>query len=380
MRHKILYIISTLESGGPVNVLYNIVKYLDNKKWDIRILTLSAETDNSRIQEFRNLGIQIDSLNLSRLRGFISGKKSLMRYLDQGGFSLLHSNALRADLLCARLCIELPVLTTIHINLSVDFKMTYGKLLGQYISRQHLKALNKIQHKVACSKTLSKNLQEQGLHVSFIQNGVDTEFFHPVDLSRSSSLKRSLGIPAGKNIIVMTGHLNERKDPLTAMMGFVNSEFDKDNIMIVLGDGELRRECEIIARERGNIQIKGNVSNVAEYLQVADIFISSSQSEGLPNSVLEALACGVTVCISDIEQHREILDFNPGAGFLFLVKDYAHLSRCIDMVIHKGVSPDNDQALDIIRNHLNARRMSSLYQIKYGELIMDLKEMKGKDK
>lgn len=44
-----------------------------------------------------------------------------------------------------------------------------------------------------------------------------------------------------------------------------------------------------------------------EYLQCADYTISASLSEGLPNSTLESLACGVPMILSDIDPHKEIM-------------------------------------------------------------------------
>lgn len=71
---KILYIVSTLKSTGPTNQLYNIVRYGDNQNYSYTILTLSPEPNDSKIDDFKKLGVRVDTLNLSRVKGVIKGK------------------------------------------------------------------------------------------------------------------------------------------------------------------------------------------------------------------------------------------------------------------------------------------------------------------
>ena len=100
--------------------------------------------------------------------------------------------------------------------------------------------------------------------------------------------------------------------------------------------------------------------------------------EGLPNAVLEPLACGVPICVSDIDQHREILDYNSGAGLLFPAKDPGRLSECIDEILQAGKNYYHTNALDIISNKLNAKYMSISYQERYRQVIQNLKTLNQK--
>jgi glycosyltransferase involved in cell wall biosynthesis len=112
----------------------------------------------------------------------------------------------------------------------------------------------------------------------------------------------------------------------------------------------------------------GFVENVEDYLGAADVFVSASLTEGCPNAVMEAMACGLPVVLSDIPPHREILAFNERAGQAFPVKDAAALSRILSERAGTGCSEPSEAALSIIENHLNARKMSLKYQELYAEL------------
>ena len=67
---KILYIVSTLKSGGPTNQLFNIIKNLDRHIFKPIVLTLSSEPKESKWRDYESLGIEMYSFNLSRIEGF----------------------------------------------------------------------------------------------------------------------------------------------------------------------------------------------------------------------------------------------------------------------------------------------------------------------
>jgi glycosyltransferase involved in cell wall biosynthesis len=118
-----------------------------------------------------------------------------------------------------------------------------------------------------------------------------------------------------------------------------------------------------------NVVFLGFTSNVASYLRVADFFISASISEGLPNTVMEALACGLPVCLSDIPSHREILMINPKAGRLFKVHDSEDLSLRIDEILSEDQNLIRESSIELIRNNLNAKNMAFQYLKLYHQVF-----------
>ena len=175
-------------------------------------------------------------------------------------------------------------------------------------------------------------------------------------------------MPLNKKIFVSAGSLCQRKDPETVIKGFLDSKASRNGVLILLGDGPLREQCDRIAGAKDNIRIAGFVNNIKDYLGAADILVSASINEGYPNAIIEALACGLPVILSDIPPHREILVFNEQAGAKFTCGNVKSLSEIVTKFEDIDYSLKSQAAIDIINNHLSAKNMSSKYQQLYSQL------------
>ena len=96
---KVVYIISTLERCGPVNVLFDTLKHLNREKFHPSIVTLSPEKEVSRIGEFRDLDIKVESLNLTRYKVFLKGVSILKNLVRTINPDIVQANCFRSMLL-----------------------------------------------------------------------------------------------------------------------------------------------------------------------------------------------------------------------------------------------------------------------------------------
>lgn len=362
---RVLYIVSRLQRHGPIFQLYNLVRYLDRQRFCPRIITLSPEARGSLLTDFEKIDVECRSLGLSRVAGMILGPGRIKRLLKERAVDLVHVFDYRSTLLCASHITGVPRVVTCRQS----YRPIFGPVLGSIMTTTFLRACGKCERVVAVSNSI-RNLVENevGGRIDVIHNGIDVDRFRPVDQDRKRQLRSRLGLPPNKRIFLSVGFLTKAKGVPTLIEAFLKGADRQSDVLVLLGDGPLREKCSRLTDGRDNIRMAGSVENVEDYLGAADVFVSASLTEGCPNAVMEAMACGLSVVLSDIPAHREILALDERAGLVFTTQDAASLSAALAGSRDMNYSEQSSAALGIVRNHLNARSMSLKYQTLYAEL------------
>lgn len=365
---KILYVASTLRKCGPTLQLLNLVKYLDRQHFLPQILTLSPEPQDSLIDDFIRIKVPVSSFGLGHFASFFRAQRRIRDYVSRYNPDIVHSCGFRADLISSQVSHMTHTIATIRGSLFENYTYDFG-WVGRYLMAPlHLRALSRIEKPVIVSHALSKKfMQEHGISFDFIPNGVDQEVFFPAATAEKRQIRSQLGLPLEHKLFAVTGYLSPLKDPICAAEGFLKSALP-DAKMIFFGEGVLRKALEPLCKS-GKIILAGRVTNIQTYLQASDFLVSSSRTEGMPNAVLEAMACGLPCILSDIQPHREILDYQPQAGTLFPVGNAGRLGEAIRRTTAHSYDIQQKAALWIIDNHLNAKHTSGRYQSLYEGLV-----------
>lgn len=322
---KILYIVSTLKKCGPVNQLYNIVNNIDKTIFEPVVCTLSPETENSLLDTFEKSGVKIIKINLSRLSGiFLLGYK-VRKIIKEYDVDIVHSSGLRADAVNAYLkdpCRKLKRIATIRNNPFDDYIMYYGKISGFIYSLAHIHILKKIPLPVACSVFIQTVfLRKYKIKCFIVNNGVDTSYYKPAQSNdEKMELRKKYNLPLNRTIFLYTGPLIKRKDAGTLIKGFIKLDRD-DCLLILAGSLNPKDFCNYDLHE--SIIFTGYVNEIIDYYRLSDIIVSASLSEGLPNSILEAMSVNLSAVLSDIEAH---LPFRHENVLFFKQRDYEDLA------------------------------------------------------
>jgi glycosyltransferase involved in cell wall biosynthesis len=140
------------------------------------------------------------------------------------------------------------------------------------------------------------------------------------DLDRVDSAISDL--PAARDAstfqLVSVGRLEKVKDPMTLLAAFRRAGDERSRLALVGAgslEAELVREIET-SRLQDRVELTGLIprDDVFARCARADLFVSASHGEGLPVAVIEAMATGCPVVLSDIPPHREVaegVDFVP---------------------------------------------------------------------
>jgi glycosyltransferase involved in cell wall biosynthesis len=136
----------------------------------------------------------------------------------------------------------------------------------------------------------------------------------------------------------------------------------KNSILLFLGNGELY-DTLLSSYKSENIHFTGRVDNVKNYLQASDYYISASLTEGLPNSVLEAISAGLPVILSKIPPHIEIIGDNY--PYLFDPYNSEELSNKMKLIVQNENQLFSLRHSLKIKNNFSAHLMSDKYQLLY---------------
>lgn len=159
-----------------------------------------------------------------------------------------------------------------------------------------------------------------------IPNGVDIDLFHCAEPRERAALRARFELPPEHLLVVSAGMLDRRKN-LMALVKAVAALAPRRICLALAGPDEdpaYRREIETALRTlaaplEGRLLGALPVDDIPDLLRAADLFALPSRREGLPNSLLEALACGVPCVASDIPGSRDALAF--GGGVLVPLED-----------------------------------------------------------
>lgn len=364
---KLVYVVSTLGRTGPTRQLYNLIKHLDYTQFESQVITLSPNPLNNLEKDFVDLGVTVHSLNLSRLGGAIFGKNHIVKLLDTLQPDILHSQGLRGDWICSKLRSYYQTVSTQRNNPPQDYPPLMGIIKGTLAAQLHYHTLNNIPVVVACSQYIADRNSARRISTRVIRNGTDLGIAKvPIDHEEKSAKRRALGLPEADRLFLYAGPLIPRKNIELLIRAIINSP-KKQDTLLVLGDGPSRSQCRHLANRATNIYLPGPVESIVDYLEVADVCISASRAEGMPNAILEGLAAGLPVLLSDIQPHQEILSLSPMAGWLFQSNNLKGLLEKLENIT---VSPDNRHAArQLAVQHFSANGMSKAYQNLYQDLI-----------
>lgn len=224
--------------------------------------------------------------------------------------------------------------------------ITQGSDTHQYLAmsqrRRHiLRAIEQSAGVIARSGDLARRLARAGaesakLHT--IYNGVDTAVFRPLDQSEA---RRQLGLQEDVRVYLFVGNFLPVKNPQLLVRAFARhreSSGDHDCILVMAGKGPLQDEVRALAGSlgiAGHVRLAGPLSSdkIAQHMVAADVLCLSSRNEGLPNVILEALACGLPVLSTDVGGISEIV--TPELGKLVPESDEAAFAAALATAAHK---------------------------------------------
>lgn len=229
------------------------------------------------------------------------------------------------------------------------------------ISRSHTRQKSLISRAIRLGAIWAYRSSDRVIGVS---RGVADDLRNVLNLSKNKSvvihnpavrdevLAQAENVTADNDVptIISVGRLAEQKDFSTLLRAFAILRQTRKAQLIILGEGQKRDELEHLAFKlnlKDDVHMPGFVNDPYSYMTKASVFVLSSQWEGCPNVLIEAMACGTPVVSTDCPSGpAEILE-DGRWGRLVPVGDVEAMAKAIDLTLDSP-PPDGlvDRAMD----------------------------------
>jgi glycosyltransferase involved in cell wall biosynthesis len=159
-----------------------------------------------------------------------------------------------------------------------------------------------------------------------------------VDITKMSAARAhrlrdrsDLGVSENSILIVSVGELSPRKNHEATLRAFAQVSSGLDVQLAICGQGSHESSLRALTHRLGiesNVTFLGYVDEIPRILSAADIYISTSRQEGLPVSIIEAMACGLPIVCSNIRGSKELVEHEVN-GFLCETFDISAFSTAL---------------------------------------------------
>ena len=283
--NKIMFYINAIHDGGAERVMVNLTKYFSENNYDTVLVTSFRDAWEYPVAStVRRLSLEETEIKQSRLKRNISRIAKLRALCKQEKPDVLVSFMEEPNFRAILATRGLPVKTLVSVR--NDPNKEYAGKLGWFVGKVLLPMADGCVFQTSdAQKWFPERLQKKS---RIIYNAVKEDFYQ---------VERT---PV-RGEIVTCGRLTEQKNHKLLINAFAEvQKIYPYATLKIYGEGALREELQdqintLDLNEK--VFLMGATNNVAKALQTADLFVLSSDYEGMPNALMEAMAAGVP-CIS----------------------------------------------------------------------------------
>lgn len=298
----ILQIIGGGETGGSKSQLLALIGRLQ-ENYRVKLVCL---LEGPVAQEARKLGYDVQVFPMKAIFD-LRAIFWLKAFITREAIDLVHTHGVRANF-CGRLAARWAgkaIVTTVHSSTKHDYVDSVKRYFYTTFDNLTLAMAHRL---IAVSGALAQELHQRGAaqdKVIIIPNGIELALFDSIYRQAEQPL-------AGTDAIVGTvGRLVGVKDQKTflAAAAIVLEACPKTKFYLV-GDGPLREALELQAKELNlteHVVFTGYRRDIPELMAKLDIFVLSSLMEGLPITLLEAMALGRPVVVTQVGGMPEVV-------------------------------------------------------------------------
>ena len=364
--------------GGPEKTILLGTARSDSRRFAITVCYIRDERDEVFGIDQWAKNLQIDYVDIRERNSFDpSIWRALQRLIRDRDIQIVHSHDYKTNLLAWLLAKAEDVipLSTVHGWTGHSIRERYAYYPADK------RVLKRFPRLIAVSSDIRRELIRCGAdpaRVHVILNGIDHRRFHHSPALRESA-RAALNLAPTDVVIGAVGRLEPQKRFDLLMSAVARLRDGRPNLqLLIAGDGsvadELRRTIDELSLQP-ICRLIGHCEDVPTFHHALDLFVQSSDYEGTPNAVLEAMALGTPIVATDVGGTAELVSHGVH-GLIVAPGELAALANAIDAALGDiaGARARAEAARRRVEEELSfERRMQSVESI-YLALIQEQEE------
>ena len=327
---RVLQVFTILNRGGAETMIMNYYRKIDRSKVQFDFL-VHRSTPGAYEEEIKNMGGRVYRLSPIHPRYFHQYQKEVRQFFEtHKEYQIIHSHISELGYFlykeAERQGIPYIICHAHTSKMNIDLKSPF-RIWWKYGVR-HMSI-----QRMTCSKQAADWLFGEREVVSQINNAVDTELFS-YNAHKAEELRAKFKIK-NKVILGHVGTFNKIKNHHFLLQTFAQlRERRNDMILVLAGQGPLEEKVKQEVRNLGlekDIIFLGCRSDIYDILQMIDVLVFPSLYEGLPVTLIEAQATGLTCLISD--RISKDVDMSCGLVHFLSIQDTKKWVEEIDRLI-----------------------------------------------
>jgi len=307
--NSILHLKDSSGMYGAEKMLLMLLEQLQRSKYPGILGCIRENTSETPdiAREAEHIGIPV--VYFTMRRGYnLKGIRSIFRFINDQDIKIVHSHGYKSNIfLGLQFKTEFKRISTIH-----GWSKEYGGLKNKTYEMLDSISLRRFDAVVAVSQSVATDLRKKGLNgrnITVIHNGLKAT--NNIDDADIADLRQKYALSENSFVIGTVGRLVPIKGQafLIRAMAEVVKEI-KNCHLLIAGEGPLRNNLQAEIDRLNishNVQFIGYVHDINIMMATIDLFVLPSLSEGLPISLLEAMAAKIPVVASDAGGIREVV-------------------------------------------------------------------------
>jgi glycosyltransferase involved in cell wall biosynthesis len=312
-----IQLISTGGFYGAERTLLELATFLREEGWDSRIVVLEGNGAAEMMRRAANNGITCEAYVQTGRLGLLPMLQKLKATFSQESRAVVHSHGYKPDVLLAALGIprRLPCLATCHSWYSSTPKLKTLEYLDKW-------AVRSFEHVIAVSDEIYRELRASGIpdaRLSRIDNAISIPDLDP---NEKNKIREEWNLSPDERLIVQVGRLAKSKRNAMLLEAVADLPQEIEVRVVFVGDGEERAALSAYARNLGidgRVIFAGYRRDALAILAAADVLAVTSNKEGLPIVILEAMAVGCAIVSTAVGAIPQVL--SPKSAWIIPVDD-----------------------------------------------------------